>query len=85
MPEGTRRVRLLCRDRSGAAVRALHASACLASAALSLLAGCNLGPRYHRPVDAVAKLHGGALQLLDNHPGLLAQMVLPVAAAPPGR
>jgi signal transduction histidine kinase len=31
-------------------------------------------------VDAVAKLHGGALQLLDNHPGLLAQMVLPVTA-----
>jgi signal transduction histidine kinase len=36
-------------------------------------------------VEAVAKLHGGALQLLDNHPGLRAQMVLPVAAAPPGR
>jgi signal transduction histidine kinase len=32
-------------------------------------------------VDAVAKLHGGALQLLDNHPGLRAQMVLPVTAA----
>jgi signal transduction histidine kinase len=31
-------------------------------------------------VDAVAKLHGGVLQLLDNHPGLKAQMVLPVAA-----
>ncbi|HEY8052963.1 MAG: sensor histidine kinase [Steroidobacterales bacterium] len=31
-------------------------------------------------VDAVAKLHGGALQLLDNHPGLRAQMVLPVTA-----
>jgi signal transduction histidine kinase len=31
-------------------------------------------------VDAVARLHGGALQLLDNHPGLRAQMVLPVAA-----
>jgi signal transduction histidine kinase len=30
-------------------------------------------------VEAVAKLHGGVLQLLDNHPGLLAQMVLPVA------
>jgi signal transduction histidine kinase len=29
-------------------------------------------------VDAVAKLHGGVLQLLDNHPGLIAQMVLPV-------
>jgi len=28
-------------------------------------------------VDAVAKLHGGALQLLDNHPGLRAQRVLP--------
>jgi signal transduction histidine kinase len=28
-------------------------------------------------VDAVAKLHGGALQLLDNHPGLRALMVLP--------
>jgi len=36
-------------------------------------------------VDAVAKLHGGALQLLDNHPGLRAQMVLPVAVAPTGR
>jgi signal transduction histidine kinase len=36
-------------------------------------------------VEAVAKLHGGALQLLDNHPGLLAQMVLPVSAALPGR
>jgi signal transduction histidine kinase len=33
-------------------------------------------------VDAVAKLHGGALQLLDNHPGLLAQMVLPLSPAP---
>jgi signal transduction histidine kinase len=32
-------------------------------------------------VEAVAKLHGGVLQLLDNHPGLLAQMVLPVASA----
>ena len=32
-------------------------------------------------VDAVAKLHGGVLQLLDNHPGLLAQMVLPVIPA----
>jgi signal transduction histidine kinase len=32
-------------------------------------------------VDAVAKLHGGALQLLDNHPGLLAQMVLPLSPA----
>jgi signal transduction histidine kinase len=34
-------------------------------------------------VDAVAKLHGGVLQLLDNHPGLLAQMVLPLTSAPP--
>ncbi len=32
-------------------------------------------------VDAVAKLHGGALHLIDNHPGLRAQMVLPVGAA----
>jgi signal transduction histidine kinase len=32
-------------------------------------------------VEAVAKLHGGVLQLLDNHPGLLAQMVLPEAGA----
>jgi signal transduction histidine kinase len=32
-------------------------------------------------VDAVAKLHGGALQLLDNHPGLRAQMVLPLATS----
>jgi signal transduction histidine kinase len=29
-------------------------------------------------VEAVARLHGGVLQLLDNHPGLRAQMVLPV-------
>ena len=36
-------------------------------------------------VDAVAKLHGGVLQLLDNHPGLLAQMVLPVSATRAGR
>jgi signal transduction histidine kinase len=34
-------------------------------------------------VDAVAKLHGGVLQLLDNHPGLLAQMVLPLTPSPP--
>jgi len=34
-------------------------------------------------VEAVAKLHGGVLQLLDNNPGLLAQMVLPVATARP--
>lgn len=32
-------------------------------------------------VDAVAKLHGGVPQLLDSHPGLRAQMVLPVGAA----
>jgi hypothetical protein len=31
-------------------------------------------------VDAVARLHGGVLQLFDNHPGLRAQMVLPPAA-----
>ena len=36
-------------------------------------------------VDAVAKLHGGVLQLLDNHPGLLAQMILPVSAVRPAR
>jgi signal transduction histidine kinase len=31
-------------------------------------------------VEAVAKLHGGVLQLLDNNPGLRARMVLPVTA-----
>ncbi len=31
-------------------------------------------------VDAVARLHGGVLELTDNHPGLRAQMVLPGAA-----
>jgi signal transduction histidine kinase len=36
-------------------------------------------------VDAVAKLHGGVLQLLDNRPGLIAQMVLPVSAPLPSR
>jgi signal transduction histidine kinase len=36
-------------------------------------------------VEAVAKLHGGVLQLLDNHPGLRARMVLPVDATPAGR
>ena len=36
-------------------------------------------------VDAVAKLHGGVLQLLDNHPGLRARMVLPVSAASSNR
>jgi len=30
-------------------------------------------------VDAVARLHGGVLQLTDNQPGLRAQMVLPAA------
>jgi len=30
-------------------------------------------------VDAVARLHGGVLQLVDNHPGLRARMVLPLA------
>lgn len=29
-------------------------------------------------VDAVARLHGGVLELIDNHPGLRARMVLPV-------
>jgi signal transduction histidine kinase len=28
-------------------------------------------------VDAVARLHGGALELADNHPGLRAMLVLP--------
>jgi signal transduction histidine kinase len=32
-------------------------------------------------VDAVARLHGGVLQLLDNHPGLIARMVLPIGPA----
>ena len=36
-------------------------------------------------VDAVAKLHGGVLELLDNHPGLRAQMVLPVTDATSNR
>jgi signal transduction histidine kinase len=36
-------------------------------------------------VDAVAKLHGGVLQLLDNRPGLIAQMVLPESAPLPSR
>ena len=34
-------------------------------------------------VDAVAKLHGGVLQLLDNHPGLMARMVLPLTSSVP--
>lgn len=33
-------------------------------------------------VAAVAKLHGGSLQLADNHPGLKATLLLPAAAAP---
>jgi NodT family efflux transporter outer membrane factor (OMF) lipoprotein len=49
MPEGTRRVRLLRLDGCRVGVRTPHAGACLVSAALLLLAGCNLGPRYHRP------------------------------------
>jgi outer membrane protein, multidrug efflux system len=49
MLEESRRVRLFGRDRSGTLGRAPRATTCLASAALSLLAGCNLGPRYHRP------------------------------------
>jgi signal transduction histidine kinase len=36
-------------------------------------------------VDAVAKLHGGVLELIDNHPGLRAQMVLPVTGATSSR
>jgi signal transduction histidine kinase len=32
-------------------------------------------------VDAVARLHGGVLELTDNHPGLRAEMVLPAAPA----
>jgi len=38
-------------------------------------------------VQAVAKLHGGQLELLDNRPGLRAQMRIPalaVAATTPG-
>jgi signal transduction histidine kinase len=34
-------------------------------------------------VDAVARLHGGVLELLDNRPGLRAQMVLPGAVGHP--
>ncbi|HUO18960.1 MAG TPA: ATP-binding protein [Steroidobacteraceae bacterium] len=36
-------------------------------------------------VDAVARLHGGVLELIDNHPGLRAQMVLPVTGATSSR
>ena len=36
-------------------------------------------------VAAVAKLHGGALVLADNHPGLRAQMVIEPNAARPWR
>lgn len=32
-------------------------------------------------VDAVARLHGGALTLTDNHPGLIATLALPAATA----
>jgi NodT family efflux transporter outer membrane factor (OMF) lipoprotein len=49
MPEGMRGARLLRRDRCGAAVAAPRVALCLAGASLSLLAACNLGPRYHRP------------------------------------
>ena len=28
-------------------------------------------------VDAIARLHGGALTLADNHPGLIASLTLP--------
>jgi hypothetical protein len=39
-------------------------------------------------VEAIAKLHGGSLELADNHPGLLARMIIErgsagAAAAPP--
>jgi signal transduction histidine kinase len=33
-------------------------------------------------VEAIAKLHGGALELADNHPGLRAQMTLAAASIP---
>ena len=36
-------------------------------------------------IDAVARLHGGSFDLADNHPGLIARIVLPQAPAPPGR
>ncbi len=36
-------------------------------------------------VEAVARLHGGVLELLDNRPGLRARMVLPVTDGRPGR
>jgi len=39
-------------------------------------------------VEAIAKLHGGALELTDNHPGLRAEMILetsPALARPPVR
>jgi hypothetical protein len=49
MPEGLCGARLLRRDRCGAAVPAPRVALCLAGASLSLLAACNLGPRYHRP------------------------------------
>src|SRR6185437_10224866 len=37
-------------------------------------------------VEAIARLHGGSLELADNHPGLLARMIIErgvVASAPP--
>jgi signal transduction histidine kinase len=34
-------------------------------------------------VEAIAKLHGGSLELADNHPGLRAQMCLEATASPP--
>jgi signal transduction histidine kinase len=32
-------------------------------------------------VEAIARLHGGTLALIDNHPGLVATLVLPRGAA----
>ena len=32
-------------------------------------------------VHAVVRLHGGTLELIDNHPGLRAVMVLPLTGA----
>lgn len=39
-------------------------------------------------VEAIARLHGGSLELADNHPGLRAQMIIErsaAATAPPGQ
>ncbi len=36
-------------------------------------------------VEAVARLHGGRLELSDNHPGLVAALVLPLAPGPPSQ